>query len=216
TKDAKSDISLVFGVITCLGGFLGVTVGSSVALMWRDGRGCFKRMKNPRADPYICAIGSLAAVPFMFAALQLFAPLIVVAWVSVFLAVTMMCLNWAIIVDVLLYVIVPTRRATASAIQIMFSHLFGDAISPYIIGVVSDGLRGSDNSAEAHYYSLQHAFYIPTFVLIISGAFFLVSSFYIVEDRRRASEEMHGAAFAVAVTAESGSATNSTATGLPG
>ena len=35
------------------------------------------------------------------------------------------------------YVVVPTRRGTAEAIQILFSHLLGDAGSPYLIGVVS-------------------------------------------------------------------------------
>ena len=36
----------------------------------------------------------------------------------------------------LLYVVVPTCRSTAEAVQILFSHAFGDAGSPYLIGVV--------------------------------------------------------------------------------
>lgn len=35
------------------------------------------------------------------------------------------------------YVVVPTRRSTAEALQIVVSHLLGDAGSPYLIGVVS-------------------------------------------------------------------------------
>ena len=35
------------------------------------------------------------------------------------------------------YVVVPTRRSTAEAFQILASHLFGDAGSPYLIGIVS-------------------------------------------------------------------------------
>ena len=34
-------------------------------------------------------------------------------------------------------VIVPTRRSTAEAMQILSQHLFGDASSPFIIGAVS-------------------------------------------------------------------------------
>lgn len=34
------------------------------------------------------------------------------------------------------YVVVPTRRATAEALQIMVLHLLGDAGSPYLIGAV--------------------------------------------------------------------------------
>lgn len=35
------------------------------------------------------------------------------------------------------YVVMPTRRSTAEAFQILISHAFGDAGSPYLIGVVS-------------------------------------------------------------------------------
>jgi hypothetical protein len=44
--------------------------------------------------------------------------------------------NWSITSDMVLYTVVPTRRATACAMQIMVSHLFGDATSPLIIGAV--------------------------------------------------------------------------------
>ncbi len=35
------------------------------------------------------------------------------------------------------YTVIPSRRATASAVQILFSHLLGDAISPTVVGAVS-------------------------------------------------------------------------------
>ena len=41
------------------------------------------------------------------------------------------------------YTVVPTRRSTAEALQILISHAFGDAGSPYLIGVVSDMLKKS-------------------------------------------------------------------------
>lgn len=48
------------------------------------------------------------------------------------------------------YVVVPTRRSTAEAFQIVISHLLGDAGSPYLIGVVSlfpsGGVRGLPSS----------------------------------------------------------------------
>jgi len=34
------------------------------------------------------------------------------------------------------YVVIPTRRSAAEAVQILMSHLLGDAGSPYLIGVV--------------------------------------------------------------------------------
>lgn len=37
---------------------------------------------------------------------------------------------------ILQYVVPPSRRSTAEAFQILFSHALGDASSPYIIGLV--------------------------------------------------------------------------------
>lgn len=34
------------------------------------------------------------------------------------------------------YVVIPTRRSTAEAFQILISHAFGDAGSPYLVGAV--------------------------------------------------------------------------------
>merc|ERR1711874_514362 len=65
----------------------------------------------------------------------------VLAFVLIFFGEIALNLNWSIVADILLYVVVPTRRGTAEAIQILFSHLFGDAGSPYLIGVVSDALK---------------------------------------------------------------------------
>ena len=39
-------------------------------------------------------------------------------------------------ISVFQYVVIPTRRSTAEAVQILISHALGDAGSPYLIGVV--------------------------------------------------------------------------------
>ena len=51
--------------------------------------------------------------------------------------------NWSVVSDMTLYIVIPPRRSFASATQILFSHLLGDAISPYLIGVISDAIRKS-------------------------------------------------------------------------
>ena len=75
--------------------------------------------------------------------------------VTVFIAEVCLCLNWAPVANLLLvcghyytilivllslslsqYVVVPERRSSAEALQILVIHLLGDAISPTIIGVV--------------------------------------------------------------------------------
>ena len=48
--------------------------------------------------------------------------------------------NWSIVSDMTLYIVIPPRRGIASATQILVSHMFGDAGSPYLIGLISDGL----------------------------------------------------------------------------
>ena len=40
-----------------------------------------------------------------------------------------------------LYIVIPPRRGIASATQILVSHMFGDAFSPYLIGVMADSLK---------------------------------------------------------------------------
>ena len=52
-----------------------------------------------------------------------------------------LCMNWAVSADILFYVVIPTRRSTAEAFQILVSHLFGDAGSPTLIGLISDSIR---------------------------------------------------------------------------
>lgn len=103
----------------------------------------------------------------------------------------------------------PTRRGTAEAAQILLSHLFGDAGSPYLIGLVSDSLRNNtvtrENScnllvdpdfsfkigdmnktrcdATLEYYSMQHALGINIAVVAIGGIFFFICAIFIIKDK---------------------------------
>ena len=97
----------------------------------------FYRRYNPRADPLVCAIGVLLAVPAGFLCLVFAHRSPVFSWVLIFFVVTFMSTNWSIVADMLLYVITPNQRSLAQAIQILASHLFGDASSPFVIGFVS-------------------------------------------------------------------------------
>ena len=61
---------------------------------------------------------------------------------------------------------------------------------------ISDSLRGTSHTpdvkhatpaeARQEYFALQHASYITTFVAVLGGACFLVTSFYLVQDRKAA------------------------------
>jgi len=170
-------IGLLFGVITVIAGFAGVTIGSVAAQIWRR--------TNPKADPLVCGIGVLLCVPFLFFALTFVQDSMPAAWACVFFTVTALSLNWAVVPDILMYIVTPSRRATASAFNILFSHLLGDAASPYLIGIVSDAIRDGNDSPAAKFYSLKHAMYINAFVLVLGGFFFLGTAWYVESDRKR-------------------------------
>uniref|UniRef100_A0A915PBV9 Major facilitator superfamily (MFS) profile domain-containing protein n=1 Tax=Setaria digitata TaxID=48799 RepID=A0A915PBV9_9BILA len=183
SNEQKNNISFTFGIITVIGGILGVYAGSTLSEFWSHGKWCCKPLKTVRSDALVCAVGSLLAIPFLFVGLHLCATNISLAWVFIFLTVVSLSSNWAIIIDLLLDIIVPQRRSVANSWQILISHLFGDASGPYIIGMASDWIRGSDTSPSANFQSLIKAFYIPNVILIVSVVLFIAAAVTFVRDR---------------------------------
>lgn len=66
--------SLIFGLITCLTGVLGVGLGVETSRRLRR--------SNPRADPLVCAAGLLGSAPFLFLSLACARGSIVATYVS--------------------------------------------------------------------------------------------------------------------------------------
>ena len=150
---------------------------------------CLSRLRKvtKHADPLVCALGSLIAVPTLFVLVlvtRMANP--VVFWLLAGLAISAMCLSWTIVSDVLLYAVYPNRRSIASALNILIVHLFGDAGSPYIIGAVSDALRGSKPDTYYNkFVSLQTALYAAPFFAAVSFAAYLFAAIYVEEDKTR-------------------------------
>ncbi|OZC06041.1 spinster-like 1 family protein [Onchocerca flexuosa] len=207
----KAEVGLVFGIVTCLGGFFGVFCGSMLSQIWRSGFGNIS--KNIHADLHVCALGSLFAVPFLYFGLILSSKSMILCWIFTFFAVTGCCVNSAVNIDILMSVISVQRRAIATAIQTLISHLFGDAFSPYLIGLISDALRGEfakfylvlllvfgirhERSTLAHFIALQRSLFVPNFVLCFGTLLYLISSFYIDRDRRNADKLLHDEQFII-------------------
>ncbi|CAG9540753.1 unnamed protein product [Cercopithifilaria johnstoni] len=185
SSEQKNSVSLSFGIITVVGGILGVSSGTMLSQFWSHGKWCCKPIRTIRSNALVCAIGSVLAVPFLFMGLHLCTTNISLAWVFIFLTVVSLCLNWAIIVDLLFDIIVPQRRSIANSWQILISHLFGDASGPYIVGLISDWIRGSDSTPAARFKSLTKAFYVPNTILIISVLLFVNAAASFVHDRNR-------------------------------
>uniref|UniRef100_A0A8P4JZE6 Protein spinster homolog 1 n=1 Tax=Dicentrarchus labrax TaxID=13489 RepID=A0A8P4JZE6_DICLA len=175
--NCASSESLLFGIITCVTGILGVASGVQVSRQLRK--------KTARADPLVCAAGLLLSAPFLYLAIVFAQTSTIATYVFIFLGETFLSMNWAVVADILLYVVVPTRRSTAEALQIVISHLLGDAGSPYMIGVVSDSLRKTD-SFLWQFRSLQLSLLLCSFVAVVGGGFFLATALFIEKDRHRA------------------------------
>ncbi|XP_051844363.1 protein spinster homolog 1 [Antechinus flavipes] len=181
----SSSDSLIFGLITCVTGILGVASGVEISR--------HLRRTNPRADPLVCAAGLLGSAPFLFLALACAQDSIILTYVFIFIGEILLSMNWAIVADILLYVVIPTRRSTAEAFQIVLSHLLGDAGSPYLIGLISDRLRRDwPPSFLSQFRALQFSLMLCAFVGALGGAAFLGTAMYIEGDRKRAQLHVQG------------------------
>lgn len=184
----EGNVALIFGGITVAAGFIGVALGAESSRRYKK--------INPRADPLICAMGLLVCTPFLFFALVMSRYQIVLTWILIFLGEVALCLNWAIIADILLYTVIPTRRSAAEAVQILVSHLLGDAGSPYLIGQISD-ILAKDYAGQGYatqFVTLQKALYITTFICVLGGGFFLATALFIEKDKLAAQKQIHGGA----------------------
>ncbi|TKC47278.1 hypothetical protein EI555_006465 [Monodon monoceros] len=176
--------SLIFGAITCFTGFLGVVTGAG-ATRW-----C--RLRTQRADPLVCAVGMLGSAIFICLIFVAAKSSIVGAYICIFVGETLLFSNWAITADILMYVVIPTRRATAVALQSFTSHLLGDAGSPYLIGFISDLIRQSTKDSPLwEFLSLGYALMLCPFVVVLGGMFFLATALFFLSDRAKAEQQVN-------------------------
>ncbi|XP_053609288.1 protein spinster isoform X2 [Plodia interpunctella] len=177
-------VSYKFGLVGMSAGAVGVPLGAALAQRLRA--------RAPNADPLLCAAGVLASAPLVYLGLVTVARHRALAYFFIFLGMLTLNLTWSIVADVILYVVIPPRRSTAEAFQILISHMFGDAGSPYLVGVISESLKRSlspdpaeEPSQTVQFRSLQYALFVTCFVEVIGGVFFLLTSLYIVRDKQK-------------------------------
>ncbi|XP_064900342.1 LOW QUALITY PROTEIN: protein spinster homolog 1-like [Columba livia] len=178
------DESLLFGLLTCVSGVLGVGLGAGLSRWLRP--------LTPRGDPLLCGGGVLGAAPCLLLALLCAQPCPPATYVFIFVGETLLSLNWALVADILLGVVPPWRRSTASALQVGAAHLLGDAGSPYLLGLLSDALRGPAPSWRRSAQALGRALLLCPFVAALGGGAFLGSALSLPRDRARALREARG------------------------
>jgi sugar phosphate permease len=143
----RKEATVSFGAIIVITGFVGTFVGG-----WL-GDYCAKY--SQRAYLWLSSVATLIAAPFVWFALTtqshtLYLSCMVTAQLLLFLSTGP--INAAIVNQV-----APTERATAIALEVFIIHLLGDALSPPLIGALSD------------HFSLAQAVKIVPIVVVIGG-----------------------------------------------
>ncbi|NXF95891.1 SPNS3 protein, partial [Eubucco bourcierii] len=178
-ETCDSSNSLIFGGITIGTGILGVITGAEAARRLRK--------INNKADPLICATSMFVSALCLYIALMVAQTNIISTFVFIALGELFLSVNWAVVTDILLYVVTPRRQSTAIALQILVSHLLGDAGSPYLIGTISSAIQAKHpHSVQWSFWSMQYSFILCAFLGVCGGGFFFLTSFYIEEDRKEA------------------------------
>ena len=117
-----------FGAITVIAGVTGTLFGGFIADLWQH--------KSRRSYFYVASLGMLISAPLAIAAIVIQDR----AWVFpiVFLAEFFLFFNMSPLNAAIISVVHSKMRATAMALNILFIHVLGDAISTWVIGKVSD------------------------------------------------------------------------------
>ncbi|XP_066932499.1 protein spinster homolog 1-like [Clytia hemisphaerica] len=187
-KEVIENVSYKFGIVTFVSGVIGVTAGAEMARRWRR--------RNFQADALVCALGMLGGIPFLFLTLYLFDKQQTFAWVLMAIGEIFLFLNWAPNGDILLYVMPPSVRSSAEAVQIVLLHTLGDAFSPFILGAIADAYVGKNKDHLTDHEKLAnqqrgllYALYVTPFVCIIGAWAYIIAGRHLEADKKAADAE---------------------------
>lgn len=117
-----------FGAILVVAGLAGTLAGGGLVERLRG------RVRHP--DLWVCGVTTAAGVPFVWLAFRLQGGAAV--WASIAVAEFFLFFGTGPVNAVLLNALPPAVRTTGFAASILMIHLLGDAVSPALIGFVSD------------------------------------------------------------------------------
>jgi MFS family permease len=158
----------IFGLITVVTGIFGTLAGGIVG----------DRLRGRVRGAYlmVSGVGLLLAFPFFLA--MLFVPF-PYAWILIFLAEFFLFFNTGPSNTALANVASPKVRATAFAMNIFFIHALGDAISPPIIGTLTDRFGGNMNVG----------FGVVGAMMLVGGVVWMIAARTLDRDTERASQD---------------------------
>jgi MFS family permease len=154
----------LFGATTVLAGILGTLAGGWLGDRWqkRSGKGYL----------LVSGWGFLIGTPF--AAWAILAPGLIGCISAIFIAEFFLFLNTGPLNTVIINVTNPAVRAMAFAVNIFFIHALGDAVSPSILGWLSDQ------------WGLRSALLITPLAMVLAGLFCFICGRFVVRDMAQA------------------------------
>jgi len=159
-------VNLVFGAVLVLAGLSATLVGGYVADFARKHlEGAYFKVSGwAMMAGFVSILGMLYA-PFPW------------AWICVFLSCFFLFFNTGPSNTALANVIAPRLRPAAFALNILIIHLFGDVLSPFVIGAVTDA---SGNK-------MTPAFLLVSVTVLIGGVFWMIGARFLDADTKAAA-----------------------------
>lgn len=154
----------LFGATTVLAGILGTLAGGWLGDRWQK--------KSGKGYLLISGWGFLIGTPF--AVWAILAPGLTACMAAIFMAEFFLFLNTGPLNTVIINVTDPAIRAMAFAVNIFFIHALGDAVSPSILGWLSDQ------------WGLRSALLITPLAMLLAGMFCFICGRYVVQDMAQA------------------------------
>ena len=165
-------VNLVFGAITVVSGITATLLGGIA--------GDRLRARFPGSYFLVSGVGILIACPAIVAMIYLPFP---AAWAALFVAEFFLFFNTGPSNTILANVTRPAVRATGFALNILFIHAFGDALSPPVLGWI------------AGHYSWNLAIYVVVIAMAVAGLLWLWGAQFLLADTVAANApatERHG------------------------
>lgn len=154
----------LFGATTVMAGILGTLAGGWLGDRWQK--------KSGRGYLLVSGWGFLLGTPF--AVWAILAPGLTSCMSAIFIAEFFLFLNTGPLNTVILNVTNPAVRAMAFAVNIFFIHALGDAVSPSILGWLSDR------------WGLRSALLITPGAMLLAGLFCFICGRFVLQDMAHA------------------------------
>ncbi len=176
---------LMVGGVTILAGIIGTLSGGILA--------DFLNKKDSRAYFFVSGISMLLGAPFALVALGFPDPFGALGFIL--LAEILLLMNTAPSNAIILNVTVPSIRTSAFAINTFFLHMFGDTISPPIIGLI--GIAAGASFVSAGNMDVQGLYWgllITPVMMVVAGIFFLMGAPHYKNDVQQVEQRLQAMA----------------------